>query len=124
MTDLVSYMFSTLNSSIDVRLLLGSKPLRVYPWAEAPQKPRKPYAVYSVINAMPENYVSGRPDIDQHSIQIDVYAETGQSCQECFVALRDALEDTGHMTSFQASVKDAETKLYSARLEFDIWQPR
>lgn len=117
-------LFPLLNASTAVRLLLGSNPLRVYPWGEAPAVPRKPYAAYGVYNGNPENYVSNVPDIDNKGTQIDIYAEDATKCAQCFTAIRDVLEPHAHMTSFSTPQRDPETQLYSARMEFDFWEAR
>lgn len=117
-------LYEILNQSITVRLLLGSNPLRVYPWGRAPANVRKPYAVYAVFNANPENYLDRVPDIDRAGIQINIYAAKDTELEDCFVAVRDALEPYGHMISYATPDLDAETDLYSARMEFDFWEGR
>lgn len=121
---MIPHVFQTLNSSSAVKALFGSKPLRIFPWAQAPEKVTKPYATYAIFNGDAENYLGNLPDIDRQGTQFDIWAENGKSCEDCFIALRDALEPLGHMVSFQQAVKDAETQLYNARLEFDFWTPR
>lgn len=118
--------FEILNDSIPVKVLLGAQPLRIYPWGEAPHRDElvKPYATYLVYNAIPENFLGETPDIDNHGTQFDVYAEDGQSCESCFRAIRDALEPYAHMTNFSLPFRDPATQLYTARLEFDFWEPR
>ena len=117
-------IFQTLKATAAVTALLGTKPLRFYPWGQAPQNPTKPYATYGVFNGNPENYLDRTPDIDNMGTQIDIWATTGKSCDDCFIALRDALEPLGHMITFQSATKDPETQLYTARMEFDFWTPR
>lgn len=117
-------LFQILNASVQVRLLLGSNPLRVYPWGRAPQNVRKPYAVYTVYNAIPENYLDSVPDIDNKGTQIDIYADNAESLNNCFMAIRDAIEPTAHMLSYSTPNQDAETDLYTGRMEFDFWEDR
>lgn len=117
-------LFPILNANTAVKAVLGSNPLRVYPWGRAPQNVVKPYAVYGVYNGNPENYLNQVPDIDNKGTQIDIYASTSESAEDVFIAIRDALEPTVHMTSFATPNLDAETNLYSARLEFDFWDER
>lgn len=124
MNEPVSPLFNILKQSTPVKLLLGSNPLRVYPWGEAPDKPRKPYAVYGTYNGIPENYLGNLPDIDNNGVQIDIYAETSESCMNCFKAIRNALELTNHMTSYSTPARDSVTENYNARLEFDLWEAR
>ncbi len=117
-------LFQILNANNAVKALLGSNPLRVYPWGRAPQNVAKPYAVYGVYNANPENYLGNVPDIDNKGTQIDIYSETSANLQSCFTAVRDALETSAHMVNFSTPAQDAETDLYSVRMEFDFWDER
>lgn len=117
-------IFNILKNVPAVTALLGTDPVRIYPWGRAPQNPTKPYAVYAVYNAIPENYLGQRPDIDNKGTQINVYGDTSDSVDACFKAIRDALEDHAHMTAFSSPDREAETNLYSCRLEFDFWDER
>lgn len=117
-------LFTILNSNSAVKVLLGNSPLRVYPFGRAPQNGAKPYAVYSVYNANPENYLGQVPDIDNKGTQIDIYADTAQSAESCFTAIRDALEPSAHMTSFSTVGVEENTNLYNVRMEFDFWESR
>lgn len=117
-------IFPILNANTAVKALLGSNPLRFYPYARAPQNVVKPYAVYNVYNGNPENYLDRVPDIDNKGTQIDIYATTSESVENVFTALRDALEPQGHMTSFSTPALDADTNLYTGRMEFDFWDGR
>jgi len=117
-------IFPILNASTAVRLQLGSNPLRFYPWDRAPQNVKKPYAVYTVYNAVPENYLGNLPDIDNKGTQINIYAETAEKLNLCFLAVRDALEPYGHMLNYSTPALDADTDLYSCRMEFDFWENR
>lgn len=117
-------LFPILYNSSQVRLLLGSSPLRVFPWSRAPQNPKKPYATYGVYNANPENYLDRVPDIDNIGVQVNIYAATAQSCEDCYIAIRDALEPSAHMLSFSTPDLDPNTDLYVGRMEFDFWEER
>lgn len=117
-------LFAILNASVPVKTQLGANPLRVYPWGRAPQNAALPYAVYTVYNANPENYLGQVPDIDNKGTQIDIYANTGTKLKSCFEAIRDALEPHAHMTNFSTPAQDDDTDLYSCRMEFDFWDAR
>lgn len=121
---MTSKVFPILNADSAVKALLGSKPLRVYPWGQAPQNVQHPYATYGVFSAQPENTMDTEPQIDNQGTQIDIWAHTAKSCDECFVAIRNALESSGHMINFQMSVRDNETQLFTSRMEFDFWTAR
>lgn len=98
--------------------LLGSAPVRLYPFGEAPQGVTLPYAVWQLVSGAPENYLAGRPDIDGFTLQVDVYASTGASARAVGAALRDAVELTAHVTRWGGESRDTETGRY--RLSFDV----
>lgn len=117
-------VFPILNGNSAVKALLGSQPLRVYPWGQAPQNVARPYVTYGVYNGQPENQLDPTPQIDNIGTQIDIWGDSAKSCHDCFVAIRDALEPLAHMTTYQAQEKDSETQLFRARMEFDFWIQR
>ena len=117
-------IFSLIQASAPCTALLGISPVRFFPSGRAPQNVEKPYAVYAVYNATPENYLDGVPDIDNKGTQVDIYANTEPELRALFTAIRDTVEPKAHMTSFSTPSPDAETALFTARLEFDFWDGR
>ncbi|WP_460640109.1 DUF3168 domain-containing protein [Larkinella harenae] len=121
---MIPKLFPVLLASPPVTALLGLNPLRVFPWGEAPQNVAYPYATYGVFNGVPENYMDQVPDLDRLGTQVDVWAKTSESCQQSAVAIRNALEPIGHMTSISNMERDPQTKSYRLRLEFDFYTTR
>lgn len=117
-------LFTILKNESAVTALFGSNPVRIYPWGNAPEKVSPPYAVYSVYNGIPENYLDRVPDIDRKGTQINIYAKSPTNLEDCFEAIRDAVEPYAYLTSFSNPDRDAETMLYSCRMEFDFIEPR
>lgn len=117
-------VFDALNASAAVKLLLGSKPLRVFPWGDAPPKVTKPYVTFYVPNGTPQNYLDNPADIDQLGTDVDIWALTGKSCEECAEAIRNVLQDYGHITRTHSLLREPETGLYNMKLEIDFWKPR
>lgn len=117
-------LFPILYADDTVKSLLGSSPLRVFPYGKAPEGVALPYCVYGVINALPENYMDGVPDIDSMRTQVSIYSQTDSNLTACYEAVRDALEPHAHMVSFATPDIDADTELYSCRMEFDFWDDR
>lgn len=117
-------IFALIKANGPCTALLGTNPVRFYPCGRAPKDPPKPYGVYSVYNALPENQLSGTPQIDNKGTQVDLYAEKEDGLKALFLAVRDALEPHAHMTSYSTPSPDNETALFSARLEFDFWDAR
>lgn len=106
--------------------LLGSTPTRFYP-SRSPKNAPRPYAVYNLFNAEPENYLSGPADIDRKGTQIDIYASSAASCSDAFEAIRAALEPDENkirVISYSIIEQEAETDAYHARLEVDVWETR
>lgn len=117
-------LFTILNASPQVKLLLGNNPLRVYPSNRAAQNSPKPYAVYSVYNGLPENYLGDAPDIDNKGTQITIFADTADSLEKCYKIVQKTLEPHAYMTNFATDDVDTETDLFSVRMEFDFWDAR
>lgn len=101
-----------------VTALLGTAPVRLWPFGEAPEGTALPYAVWQLVAGSPENYLAGRPDMDGFSLQIDVYAATGSSARAVGKALRDAIELNAYIVRWGGESRDNETNRY--RLSFDV----
>ncbi|MCK2124402.1 DUF3168 domain-containing protein [Pseudomonas sp. PNPG3] len=99
--------------------LLGPDIIRLYSFGEAPEKVAKPYAVWQLVNGSPENYLAGRPDVDGVTLQVDVYAATGDSARKVRDAVRDAIELDAYVTRWGVEGRDPETKNYRASFDVD-----
>lgn len=110
-------VYQTISASTAVKFYLGDSPVRFYPAGEAPSKTVAPYATWQVITGVPENYLGQIPDIDQYSIQIDVWAETLTECRDIGENIRDVIEPVCHITSWRGESRQPGTRLY--RLSFD-----
>tara|TARA_R110002124_G_scaffold85350_2_gene221428 strand:+ start:13556 stop:13927 length:372 start_codon:yes stop_codon:yes gene_type:complete len=111
-------IFTVCAASSAVTSLLGTSPVRLWPFGEAPEGTQTPYAVWQGIGGNPENYINQRPDIDSFDLQVDVYADTASSARNVAEALRDAIEPNAHITSWRGERRDPETKRY--RFSFDL----
>ncbi len=101
-----------------VTAVLGTSPVRLFPFGEAPEGVTLPYAAWQLVSGSPENYLAGRPDIDGFTLQIDVYAATGSSARAVGKALRDAIELNAYIVRWGGESRDNETNRY--RLSFDV----
>lgn len=84
-----------LQSSAVTALLGTGTDMRLYSFGEAPQGVTKPYAVWQIVSGNPENYLAGRPDADSVTLQVDVYATTGDIARKVRDSIRDAIEPGG-----------------------------
>ena len=117
-------IFPVLFASEEVKALLGSSPLRVFPFGMVEERPVYPYAVWQVSSGLPENYVSGLPDVDNFTTQIDVWGTTPDSVLACAEAMRDAIEPVAHITFWRGQSRDPDTKNYRYTFEVDWYVNR
>lgn len=110
-------LFKAAAASAEVRALFGADPVRVYPFGEA-EGTALPYAAWQVISGSPENYLSGRPDVDGFRTQVDIYAKTGSEAVQAATALRAALERVAYVVAYHSQERDPDTKNY--RVGFDV----
>lgn len=97
---------------------------RIYRRGIGPDKPQQPYVTWQVISGVPENTLSETPSKDRMTVQIDCWHRDDKGCEVLATAVRDALEDKGHMTGTPVDQRDPETKLWRLALEFDFFVDR
>lgn len=110
-------------ASLAVQAVLGNPP-RFTSFGNAPQDGAKPYAVQQTITGSPENYLGQLPDLDSLSVQVDVYARVMADAKAITVALRDAFEPAGYVTSWNGEFFEADTKLWRISFTVDFKIPR
>lgn len=111
-------IFAICSASTAVKALIGTSPVRLYPFGDAPQTVTKPYVVWQTVTGQPENYVSNTPDIDSYTVQVDVYATTATGARDVAKAMRDAIEPYAHVVRWGGESRDSETQNY--RFSFDV----
>lgn len=117
-------VFPTVSTDPAVRAALGTNPVRVFPFGQAPEKPADPYCVWRIIGGEPENYLGDRPDIDRFHIQFDVYGTTASSVEAAALALRNAIEGSCHIVAWLGTSRDSVTGRYAFQFSADWWTPR
>lgn len=115
---MIASIFSVCAASQVVKDLLGTNPVRLYPFGMQDDNIVYPYAVWQNIGGSPENYLNQRPDADRYSLQVDVYGDTDADVIAVAVALRDAIEAKAYITRWGDQSRDPETKRY--RYSFDV----
>lgn len=111
-------IFETISEASAVTDLIGADTVRFYPAGEAPEGVERPYATYQHISGLPENYINQRPDMDSHTVQVDIWASTLTSARNVATAIRDAVEPHAYITRWGGESRDTETKSY--RISFDV----
>lgn len=115
---MIPRLFPVVAADADCTRLLGSDPVRFYPFGDADQSTVTPYAVWQVVGGGPHNPITCAPDVDDYRVQIDVYGTEAQPALDAASALRKALEKICHVTSWRGQTRDTETRRY--RVSFDI----
>lgn len=116
-------VYEAVSANAGVQTIFGNPP-RVYPFFDAPERCQKPYAVYQMIFGTPENYLSGSPDHDYASVQVDVYADDPDAAIDAVEALRDALEIGAYITAWGIEGRDPETKDFRKSFTVEFITPR
>ncbi|WP_448089514.1 DUF3168 domain-containing protein [Pseudomonas azerbaijanoccidentalis] len=117
-------IFAVCAADAAVTAVLGIQPTRLYPFGEAPEGVVKPYAVWQLLTGSPDNYLSGRPDIDGYTLQVDVYATTASDARSVTQAITRAIELKANVTRWGGETKDSATKLYRSSFDIDWLVPR
>lgn len=103
-------LFQVAAANATVRSLLGTEPVRLYPFGEASDSTVKPYAVWQMVYGSPENALGDAPDMDHFGTQVDVYATTAQQARDVARALREAFENSAHVTAFNGESREPVTR--------------
>ena len=109
-------IFSTISAVSAVTDLLGTDPVRFFPFGQAPDEVELPYAVWQTVSGSPENYLSGGPSVDSWLVQVDVYAKRGSTARNVAEALRDAIEPEAYITAWRGERKEDDNII---RYSFD-----
>lgn len=116
-------IYPIIAASSSVTSLLGSPP-RFFPFGQAGQTPVRPYAVWQQVSGSPLNYISGVPDQDMFTIQIDVYANDAAPVRSIAAALRDAIEPVAHIVGWDGESYEETTKTYRYTFSVDWFESR
>lgn len=111
-------IFQVCAANEGVTAMLGTAPVRLYPFGLAPQGTVLPYAVWQIISGSPFNSLNSRPDTDYFGIQVDVYADSVTPARDAAKAIRDAVEKVAYVVAWNGEERDDETQNY--RISFDI----
>ncbi|EAA0780045.1 DUF3168 domain-containing protein [Salmonella enterica subsp. enterica serovar Javiana] len=115
---MIAPIFPVCASSPEVTALLGSNPVRIYPFGIQDDNVVYPYAVWQNISGSPENFLNHRPDADMYSLQVDIYADTPDEAIAVAQAMRNAIEVKANIVRWGNQTRDPETLRY--RYSFDV----
>lgn len=116
---MIAPIFSVCAASQAVKNLLGTKPVRFYPFGMQDDIIVYPYAVWQNIDGFTENYLNQRPDADRYSLQVDVYGDTDADVIAVARALRDAIEGKAYITRWGEQSRNDSTMKYCYSFDVD-----
>jgi len=90
----------------------------------APQGTPRPYIVWSITSAVPENNLSAAPEIDFARISIDCYSNSQDQANTLGKAAQDAIEAQTHVILGPLEFYEPDTKLYRYTFDAAFWTPR
>lgn len=85
---------------------------RIFGSGVATQDKSRPYIVWQIVSANPDNNLSDTPEQDAQRVQVDVYSISEQICRQLETLVRDALEAQMHIVYGPWNDYEVETKLY------------
>lgn len=76
-----------------------------------------PFVSWQIINAHPENYLADVSDMDQISVQIDIYAKSRAEVRRIAGMLRLALHEYCYVVRLSGPEQDFDTDLWRIMME-------
>lgn len=101
-----------------LQAILGSNPMRLWAFGEAPENETRPYATFQHTYGAPDNHVNERPKVDRFGIQIDTFGKSVSEARNIAEGIRDAIESDAYVVSWNGEFWDVPTGLY--RYSFSV----
>lgn len=90
----------------------------------APEDQTRPYVVWFIDTATPENTLSEPPEIDDQGVRVDFYSRLPSEATRMMQAGVDACEPIGTITFGPVYSYEPETMLHRWMFLIDVWNPR
>lgn len=107
-------IYQTLSAVPAIVAIVGD---RIGGSGSATEGEKRPYIVWQIASASPENNLSCDPEFDDQRIQIDCYSVSETACSQLARLVRDAIEAQVYITFGPWNSYESDTKLY--RWSFD-----
>ena len=119
----LSRLYDALKGSSAITSVVGDRIWQTMP----PETTTRPYIVYFVATAVPENTLSEAPQVDDQRVQIDCYVPqtTGTAAANALKdAIVDAIEPIGHVVFGPWNAYESETRLLRWSMDLEYWNFR
>jgi hypothetical protein len=90
----------------------------------APQNQARPYVVWFIVSAVPENLLGDRPLEDDQRVQVDCWSNSQTQCLQMMQAANDACEAIGHVVFGPWYEYDSETAMHRWSFDVEVWNTR
>ena len=121
---MISSFINIIKDDTGLKALLGN-PIRIYPFGtKLGNSPTVPYGLYTLITANPLNVLHGKASVDSSTVQVNLYAESYDSLDKIYEALRKALEPYAYIGSYRTADNDENTGLYGIIVEVELHEDR
>jgi hypothetical protein len=97
---------------------------RIYGFGEAPQSPTYPYITWEIVSEVPSNYLGEVPVVDNHRVEVNIWARDQQAALDTKDAVRTALDPNGHQILGLGPNVDPETQSYRIQFDYSLWTSR
>lgn len=105
--------------------LLGSNPVRFWPFGAAPENETRPYATHQLVSGQPVNTITTPPRADRASVQVDAYGKTATEAWNVAKAIAAAVEASlAYVMSWDLALVDEATGLFRVAFTCDFYVPR
>lgn len=105
--------------------LLGSNPVRFWPFGAAPENETRPYATHQLVSGQPVNTITTPPRADRASVQVDAYGKTATEAWNVANAIAAAVETSlAYVMSWDLALVDEATGLFRVAFTCDFYVPR
>lgn len=110
----------TLSSSLALTAIVGSRISQ----GIAPEDQERPYVVWSIVSAVPENLLGDAPLEDDQRIQVDCWSPQQTQCRQMMQAAQQALETIGYIVFGPWSEYESDTNLFRWSFDLEVWNTR
>jgi len=110
-------LYALLHGAAAVAAIVGEKIGR---HGSMPQETTAPYITWFTVGDQPYDHLSGAPDTDFSSIQIDCWSASDGEVATLARAVRDALDAAGHANRVVTDLREPDTKLYRVGITADL----
>lgn len=110
-------VYETLRANATVLSLVGENIGR---HGSLQQSVQPPYITWSYVTGQPEDQISGPPDTDFDTIQIDCWSKDDAQVATLARAVRDALDAAGIANRVVVDLREPDTKLYRVGIDADF----